>query len=172
MDVRQRQAAMSLSTFRTPVEQRYFEDYEEGSVHEFGYAAVEEEEIVSFARRYDPQVFHTDPAEAAKTAFGGLVASGWHTAGLAMRLIADHFISHVASLGSPGLDEVRWRKPVRPGDRLSIRVSVLEARRSRKKPDRGVVRSLVEVLNQDREVVMSWKAIGILLCRDAFPSGG
>ncbi len=161
---------MSLSTFKMPVEQRYFEDYEEGAVYEFGYEAVEEEEMIGFARRYDPQVFHTDPAEAAKTVFGGLVASGWYTAGLAMRLIVDHFISHVASLGSPGVDEVRWLKPVRPGDRLSIRVSVLEARRSRKKPDRGAIRCLIEVLNQDREVVMIWKGISILRCRDALPS--
>ena len=161
---------MTLSTFRTPVEQRYFEDYEEGAVYEFGEEAVEEEEMVSFARRYDPQVFHTDPAGAAKTTFGGLVASGWYTGALAMRMLVDHYISRVASLGSPGVDEVRWLKPVRPGDRLSVRVSVLEARRSRTKPDRGIVRSLVEVLNQDREVVMSWKGIAILRCRDASPS--
>ena len=127
-------------TFRTPVEKRYFEDYEEGSVHEFGSIAVEEEEIISFGRRYDPQVFHTDPVEATKTVFGGLVASGWHTAALAMRMIVDHYLSHVASLGSPGVDELRWLKPVRPGNRLSLRISIVETRRSRTKPDRGIVR--------------------------------
>ncbi|MGA3175358.1 MAG: MaoC family dehydratase [Syntrophorhabdales bacterium] len=161
---------MTRSTFRTSVEDRYFEDYEPGAVHEFGDIAVEEEEMISFARRYDPQAFHTDPHAAAKTVFGGLIASGWLTAALAMRLIVDHYISHVASLGSPGIDEVRWLKPVRPGDRLSVRISILQARRSRTKPDRGTVRALVEVTNQNREVVMSWKGISIIGCRDALPS--
>ena len=158
---------MTRSQFKTPVENRYFEDYEEGSVHEFGSITVEEEEIISFGRRYDPQVFHTDPVEAMKTAFGGLVASGLHTAALAMRLIVDHYLSHVASLGSPGVDELRWLKPVRPGDRLSLRVSIVETRRSHTRPDRGIVRSLVEAMNQDREVVMSWKGMNMVLCRNA-----
>ena len=149
----QEEVIMTRSQFRTPVEKRYFEDYEEGSVHEFGSIAVEEEEIVSFGRRYDPQVFHTDPVEATKTVFGGLVASGWHTAALAMRLIVDHYLSHVASLGSPGVDELRWLKPVRPGNKLSLRISIVETRRSRTKPDRGIVCSLVEAMNQDHEVV-------------------
>jgi acyl dehydratase len=153
-------------TFRTPIEKRYFEDYEEGSVHEFGCATVEAEEIVDFGKRYDPQVFHTDPVEATKTFFGGLVASGWLTAALTMRLIVDHYLSHVASLGSPGVDELRWLKPVRPGNRLSVRISILEARRSRTKPDRGIVRSFVETLNQDHEVVMSWKGMNMLQCRN------
>ena len=158
---------MTASRFRAPVERRYFEDYEEGSVHEFGSIAVEEEEIINFAKRYDPQVFHTDPVEATKTVFGGLVASGWHTAALAMRLIVDHYLSHVASLGSPGVDDLRWLKPVRPGSRLSLRVTIVETRRSRKKPDRGIVRSFVETMNQDHEVVMSWKGTNMLQCRDA-----
>lgn len=109
--------------------------------------------------------------EATKTVFGGLVASGWHTAALAMRLIVDHYLSHVASLGSPGVDELRWLKPVRPGNRLSLRVSIVETRRSRTRPDRGIVRSLVEVINQDHEVVMSSKGMNMLQCRDASPSG-
>lgn len=83
-----------------------------------------------------------------------------------MRLIVDHYVSRVASLGSPGIDEVRWLKPVRPGDKLSVRISILEARRSRTKPDRGTVRGLVEVINQNREVVMSWKGMSIIRCRD------
>jgi acyl dehydratase len=142
-----------------------FEDYVPGSVHTFGTMPVTEEEIIEFARRYDPQVFHTDPVAARKTAYGGLVASGWHTAAMAMRLIVDHYLSSVAGAGSPGVDELRWLKPVRPGDTLSARVTVLEARRSESKPDRGVVRSLVEVLNQDMAVVMSFKGVNILLCR-------
>ena len=143
-----------------------FEDYVPGSVRTFGTILVTEEEIIGFARRYDPQIFHTDPSAARKTIYGGLVASGWHTAAMVMRLIVEHYLSRAASVGSPGVDELRWLKPVLPGDKLSVRVSVLEARRSESKPDRGIVRSLVEVLNQDMAVVMSFKGVNILLCRD------
>ena len=156
---------MRKSTFHVPVENRYFEDYLVGSVHEFGSIAVKQDEVIAFAKRFDPQVFHTDPESAKKTIFNGLIASGWHTAGLMMRLFADHFLSKVASLGSPGVDELRWNKPVRPGDELSVRVSVLEARRSRSKPDRGIVHSFIEVMNQNRDVVMSMKAVNIFFCR-------
>jgi acyl dehydratase len=144
-----------------------FEDFVPGSVRTFGTVLVKEQEIIEFARRYDPQVFHTDPVAARKTPYGGLVASGWHTAAMAMRLIVEHHLSHVVSVGSPGVDEVRWLKPVRPGDELSVRVTVLEARRSESKSDRGVVRALMEVLNQDGAVVMSFKGVTILLCRDS-----
>jgi acyl dehydratase len=152
-------------TFKTPVEDRYFEDYVPGSVHEFGGVAVEKSEMIDFARRFDPQPFHTDPAAAGKSNFGGLIASGWYTASLTMRLLVDHYISHVASLGSPGVDELRWLKPVRPGDTLSLRVTLLEAQRSRSKPDQGFIRALTEVLNQDREVVMTMKSGGFIRCR-------
>jgi acyl dehydratase len=144
-----------------------FEDFVPGSVRTFGKVLVKEQEIIEFARRYDPQVFHTDPVAARKTPYGGLVASGWHTASMAMRLIVDHRVSPLPSAGSPGLDELRWLRPVRPGDELSLRVTVLKARRSESKPDRGVVRSLVEVLNQDEVVVMSYKVVSLLLCRDS-----
>ncbi len=160
---------MSNSTFTVPSERRYFEDYVPGSVHEFGPIAVEQDEVIAFARRFDPQVFHTDPELAKNTIYGGLIASGWHTAGLMMRLFADHFLSKVASLGSPGVDELRWKLPVRPGDELSIRVTVLETKRSRSKPDRGMVRSFIEVINQNREVVMSMKAVTLALCRQGHP---
>jgi acyl dehydratase len=143
-----------------------FEDFEPGSVRTSGTVLVTEEEIIEFARRYDPQVFHIDPVAARSTLYGGLVASGWHTAAMAMRLIVENYLSRVASVGSPGVDEVRWLKPVRPGDVLSVRVTVLEARRSESKPDRGLVRSLVEVLNQDMAVVMSFKGVNIVLCRN------
>ncbi len=158
---------MRTSTFTVPVENRYFEDYIADSVHEFGSISVEETEVISFAQRFDPQVFHIDPEAAKRTVFGGLIASGWHTAGLMMRLYADHYLSKVASLASPGVDELRWTKPVRPGDELSIRVTVLETNRSRSKPDRGIVRSFIEVVNQNREVVLSMKVVNILLCRQA-----
>ena len=165
-------SAMAASEFKTPIETRYFEDYELGSVYEFGEITAEQDEMIAFANRYDPQVFHNDPAGAAKTPFGGLIASGWLTASLAMRLIVEHYLSHAASLGSPGVDKVRWLKPVRPGDKLSVRATILEARRSRTKPDRGSIRALVEVLNQHRETVMTWKGINILRCRDAAPPEG
>ncbi len=152
--------------FTRPVEDRYFEDYVTGSVHEFGRIAVDERDVIEFARRYDPQPFHADPEAARRSLFGGLIASGWHTAGLMMRLVVEHYLSHVASLASPGVDELRWTQPVRPGDTLSVRATVLEARRSRSKPDRGIVYTLFEVLNQRREVVMSVKAMNMLKARE------
>jgi acyl dehydratase len=151
--------------FAVPVNQRYFEDYVEGSTFEYGEISLTADEIMEFARRFDPQPIHVDPEAAARGPFSGLIASGWHTAGVMMRLLADHFISHVASMASPGVDEIRWFIPVRPGDTLSIRVTVLETRRSRSKPDRGIVRSLVEVLNQNKEVVMSLKPVSMVKCR-------
>jgi acyl dehydratase len=156
---------MNKPTLDVPAEKRFFEDYLVGSVHEFGSIAVEQDEVIAFAKRFDPQVFHTDPESAKNTIFNGLIASGWHTAGLMMRLFADHFLPKVASLGSPGVDELRWNKPVRPGDELSVRVTVLETRRSRTKPDRGIVHSFIEVMNQNRDVVMSMKAVNIFFCR-------
>jgi acyl dehydratase len=152
-------------TFATPIDQRFFEDYIPGAVYEFGSISVEEAEIISFAKRFDPQPFHTDPEAAAKSMYGGLIASGWHTASLMMRLVVDHYLSHVASLGSPGVDELRWLNPVKPGDTLSIRVTVTETRRSRSKPDRGVLHSFCESLNQHGQVVMTMKAINLLACR-------
>ena len=157
---------MNGSSFTTPIDNRFFEDYQIGSVHEFGSLIISQEEIISFARLFDPQVFHLDPESAKQTMYGGLIASGWHTSSLMMRLFVDHYLSHNASLGSPGVDELRWYKPVRPGDELSIRVTVTQARRSRSKPDRGVLHSFVEVLNQNDEVVGSMKALNLLLCRN------
>jgi acyl dehydratase len=156
---------MSQSNFSAPVDDRYFEDYLPGFEQVYGSVAVTEAEVLEFGRRFDPQDMHTDPHKAARGPFAGLIASGWHTAALLMRLYATHYLSHVASLASPGLDELRWHKPVRPGDELSIRVRVLEAHRSRTKPDRGMVRTQVEVLNQSGEVVMSLKAMNMLTCR-------
>ena len=153
-------------SFSVPIDARYLEDYIPGSVYEFGSIPVKEEEVIEFARRFDPQVFHVDPVAARDTVFGGLITSGWHTAALAMRLLVDNFISSVACMGSPGTDRVRWIKPVRPGDILSLRVTVLESRRLRSKPDRGIVRALVEVLNQHGELVMTRVALSIMRSRD------
>jgi len=148
--------------FSRPIDDRYFEDYVEGDVHTFGSVVVEADEIVAFAQRFDPQLFHVDPQGAKQTVFGGLIASGWHTAALMMRLYVEHYLTHVASFASPGLDELRWTKPVRPGDRLSVRVTVVKATPSKSKPDRGVVTSFIEVLNQADEVVMTQKAVNII----------
>ena len=144
---------------------RYFEDYPVGAVFEAGATPVTAEAIIEFARRYDPQAMHTDPAAAAQGAFGGLIASGWHTTALMMRMFADNFLSPASSIASPGIDELRWLLPVRPGDELSLRVTILDARRSRTKPEQGIVRSHVEVLNQRREVVMSLKPTSFIRTR-------
>ena len=157
---------MATTDIAVPIGERYFEDYVPGTVLEYGSIALSEDEILEFARRFDPQYIHTDPRAAAAGPFGGLIASGWHTAGVMMRLFVDHYLSHVASMASPGIDELRWQLPVRPGDSLSIRVTILEANRSRSKPDRGMVRSFIEALNQNGEVVMSLKAMNILRCRN------
>ena len=138
---------------------RYFEDYHVGMVDEFGAVAVTAEEIVEFARRYDPQAMHVDAAA------NDLIASGWHTAAMVMRLFVEHYLSKVATLPSPGIDELRWLHPVRPGDTLRVRVTVVETKRSRSKPDRGLVRSLVEVLNQSDQVVMSHRPMNLMRCR-------
>ncbi len=153
---------MALNGFRVPANQRFFEDYEAGRVYEFGTITVREQDIVDFARQFDPQDFHVDPVKAARHAFGGIVASGWHTVSLAMRLYVDHYLSQVASLGSPGVDEVRWPNPLRPGDTLRIRVTILETRPSRSKPDRGMVRAHVEAINQKDEPVLSMIVISLL----------
>jgi acyl dehydratase len=153
-----------------PSQDRWFEDFVAGDVYEFGGIAVSEAEIIDFARRFDPQPMHLDPQAAARGEFAGLIASGWHTAGLMMRLFVDHFLPVDASLASPGLDELRWTRPVRPGDMLRLRVTVLAATRSRSRPDRGMLRSFIEVLNQGGEVVMSLKPMNLLRCRHPLPS--
>jgi acyl dehydratase len=152
-------------TFSRPIADRYFEDYVEGDVHILGTIAVEADEMIDFAKRFDPQAMHTDPEAAKQTPFGGIIASGWYTACLMMRLYVEHYLTHVASLASPGLDEVRFLKPVRPGDTLSVRVTVLKAASSKSKPDRGAVTSFVEVINQADEMVMTLKCINIIARR-------
>jgi acyl dehydratase len=154
-----------------PYRQRYFEDYAVGEVAEFGDHPVTEHEIVEFARRYDPQPFHVDTEAAKASVFGGLIASGWMTASCAMRMLVDHFISPLSSMGSPGVDELRWLQPVRPGDRLRMRVTTLESRRSQSKPDRGMLRFRWEVLRTDGAVVMTMTGWGMYEAR-ALPAAG
>lgn len=143
-----------------PADQRYLEHYQVGSVYRFGPIGVTEAEIISFAKKYDPQPFHTDPSHVGP--YDGLIASGWLTAALAMRLYVDHFLTSVASLASPGIDDLRWLRPVRPGDELYVRIEIVEARPSRSKPDRGIVKSLVEAFNQSNELVMSLQPISLI----------
>jgi len=152
--------------FTVPRENRYFEDYVVDTVHEFGSIAVTEEEMIAFALRYDPQVFHIDPIAAKNTYFGGLIASGWHTSSLMGRLFVENVVSGVASLGSPGGSELRWIKPVRPEDVLSIRVTIREAKRSQSKPDRGVIVFYIEMMNQSRETVVTMQFVHMCLCRE------
>ena len=153
------------------VSERYFEDYAVGTTAEHGPVRVEEAEVIDFGRRYDPQPFHVDPAAAADGPFGGLIASGWHTCALMMRLLVAHYLSEASSLGSPGIDELKWIRPVRPGDDLRIRTTVEQARVSRSKPDRGIVKTRVEALNQDGEVVLSLLANNLVLTRPAAAGG-
>ena len=141
---------------------RYLEDFKPGEVAELGSHTITKDEIIAFARQFDPQTFHLDEEAARQTIFGGLIASGWHTGSLVMRLFCDGVIKDTASLGSPGVDEMRWIKPVRPGDTLSLRMTVTECVPSRSKPDRGIVRSLLELRNQHGEVAVSIKGMNLV----------
>ena len=147
------------------VGQRYLEDYPPGAVALYGPIVVDEAEVVDFARRYDPQPFHIDHAAAAKSPFGGLIASGWHTSAMMMRVLVDRFFSPVAGLGSPGIDELRWTAPVRPGDRLYVKVTVIDARHSASKPDRGLLRLETQVLKEDGTPAMTMKAMSFVKVR-------
>ena len=157
---------LSEDDFAAGIADRYFEDYVVGAVYEYGYASVTEAEIIAFAERFDPQPIHVDTQFAASGPFGGLIASGWHTAAIAMRLVVDHYVSKVASLASPGVDELRWPTPVRPGDSLRLRTTILETRRSRSKPDRGLIRTRAELLNQHDQTALSLVAMNLLLLRN------
>lgn len=138
-----------------PAPDRWFEDFNLGDVFEFGDNLMTEADILEYARKYDPQPFHVDPEAAKASIFGGLIASGWQTCAVVMRMMVDDFVPQNASMGSPGVDELRWLKPVRPGDRLRVRLTVVESLPSRSKPDRGVVKAFTETLNQDGDVVMT-----------------
>jgi len=149
-----------------PESGRYFEDYTVGVKQEVGSVSISEADIIEFANKYDPQDFHTDPVKAATGPFGGLIASGWHTISVVMRLLVDRYLDSASSLGSPGIDELRWMAPVRPGDVLTVRAEVVNARRSSSKPDRGLIHTNVEVSNQDGVMVMTMKAINLVSCRE------
>ena len=139
----------------------YWEDFYPGQVFETGGRSLSKEEIIEFGKKYDPQPFHTDPGQAQQSYFGGLIASGWQTASLCMRMMSDLYLLEAASLGSPGVDELRWVKPVYPGDTLHLKATVLETRASASRPDMGTVRSRSEVYNQHGELVMHMSGVGM-----------
>src|SRR5688500_4050100 len=141
----------------------YFEDIQVGHVTDFGSYQVTREEVIDFARKYDPQPFHLSDEAAAKTHFGRLAASGWHTCAMTMAVIARHVVEdEQAGLGSPGVDELRWLKPVYPGDTLHVSGEIIETRPSRSKPDIGSFRSRTTVTNQDGVAVLTFTSIVLM----------
>jgi acyl dehydratase len=152
---------------RTP--RYYWEDFVVGSVREFGAMPVTREAVLAFAREFDPQPFHLDDAAAAQSLFGKLAASGWHTCAMAMRMMCDEYVLDSASLGSPGIDNLRWLKPVFPGDTLSMRLTILAARPMNSRPGVGLVQSRWELFNQQREAVLSMEGWGMYRMKKAAP---
>jgi acyl dehydratase len=139
----------------------YWEDFHVGDTSPMGEVVIDRDEVIEFASRYDPQPFHIDEEAAKQSMYSGLIASGWHTVSLVMRMMVDSYLRHSASLGSPGVDNVRWLKPVRPGDRIRAQRLVLESRASASRPNMGVVKTRWEVYNQDDELVMTMEGYGM-----------
>ncbi|GIL41203.1 MaoC family dehydratase [Roseiterribacter gracilis] len=137
---------------------KYFEDFPAGATFDCGSFSFTEDQILTFATAYDPQRFHVDKDAAKDTIYGGLIASGWHTASQAMRQVVDHLFGEAAAMGSPGLTELSWKKPVRAGDHLRVRLSIENARKLASKPNLGITNQLIEVLNDEDEVVLQWRA--------------
>ena len=150
----------------------YYEDIEVGAVRRFGSKTVVREEVIDFASKYDPQPFHLDDEAAAQTYFGRLSASGWHTGSMAMRMMVDNMKEHEqAGLGSPGIEDLRWLKPVYPGDTLCCESKVLEKRRSQSRPEMGLFKSQLTVFNQHDEPVMTMRSTGLIRVRDGTGTG-
>ena len=148
-------------------EHKYFwEDIKTGERENIGSVVVDKDEVIEFATRYDPQPFHIDEQAAKRSIYGSLIASGWHTCAMVMRLMCDAYLLESASLGSPGLENVRWLKPVRPGDTLTAYRTTLETRVSSSRPDRGIVKTLWEVENQKGELVLTMSGINFFLKRE------
>lgn len=145
----------------------HFEDIDIGSKQSFGDYEVTREEVTAFAAKYDPQPFHLDDEAAAATHFGRLSASGWHTCAMTMRMLVDNMSTvEQAGLGSPGVDELKWKRPVYPGDRLRCETEVIEKRRSRSRPEMGLFKSRISVFNQDDAVVLEMVSNGLIRVRD------
>lgn len=145
----------------------YFEDFKVGQPIDLGSCVVSEEEIVRFAEQFDPQPFHIDPAAAAQSIYGGIIASGWHTCSLMMRQVVKGVFGEAAGLGSPGIDQIRWIRPLRGGDSLHVVMTVLEVRPSGSKPDRGVIKMLWEASNQHGEAIATVRSLGMFQRRPA-----
>ena len=146
---------------------RFFEDFPVGEVVEFGGRTVTEDEIVAFAKDWDPQPFHVDAQAAKDSQFGELIASGWHTGCLLMRMMCDAYLLDSASEGAPGIDEIRWVKPVRPGDRLRARRATLSARVSNSRPQIGIVEFAYELMNQNGETALTMRGSSFMRRREA-----
>ena len=144
----------------------YWEDFKVGETAPMGEKLVDRDEVIAFARAYDPQPFHIDEQAARQSMFGGLIASGWHTCAMVMRMMVDSYLGDSASLGSPGVDNVRWLKPVRPGDTIRATRTVLETRASQSRPEIGLMKSRWEVHNQRGELVMSMEGTGLFQRRN------
>lgn len=145
----------------------YYEDLDVGAKSAFGHYAVTREEVMDFAGKYDPQPFHLDDAAAAKTHFGKLSASGWHTCAMTMSMLVKEWSEHrVASLGSPGIDELRWLRPVYPGDTLRVENELVEKRRSASRPEMGLTKARTTVFNQKDEPVMTMISNGLVQVRN------
>ncbi|MCU0447607.1 MAG: MaoC family dehydratase [Microscillaceae bacterium] len=140
----------------------FFEDFSAGQIFELGNYTVIRDEVLEFAQKYDPQPFHLDDEAARQSLFGSLAASGWHTAAMYMRMYVDGLLSKSASLGSPGVDELRWLKPVYPNDTLTAKYRVTETRTSEKRPQVGIVAGECEMYNQKNELVMTFKGVGFM----------
>jgi acyl dehydratase len=139
----------------------FWEDFQIGQVHQLGTHLITTEEIVEFGRRFDPQPFHVDPRRAERLAFHGLIASGWHSASIWMRLYWDSILSRAASLGSPGVEDLEWLAPVRPGDELRGSLEIISARTSKSRPDRGLVQIKAELTDQQEVVKLRMTAWGL-----------
>jgi len=146
---------------------QFFEDIEPGAHHSVGSYTITKEEIVEFAEKYDPQPFHLDEEAASDSIYGGLIASGWQTIAICMRMLVDELVSDQASMGARGANELRWIRPVRPGDTLSLTTEVLETRPSERNPEVGEVDTEIIAYNQDDEPVVRWIALGLVARRDA-----
>jgi acyl dehydratase len=146
---------------------KYLEDFPVGVRRRLGSKLVDEDEVIRFATEFDPQPFHIDKEAAAQSFYGGVIASGWHTCSMTMRIMVDNYLIDAASLGSPGIDELRWLRPVRPGDTLTVYSTVQEMVPSKSKPDRGVLTTLSEVENQAGEVVMTMRGKSMMKKRPA-----
>ncbi len=147
---------------------KYLEDFPVGVRRRLGSKLVDEDEVIRFATEFDPQPFHVDKEAAAQSFYGGVIASGWHTCSMTMRIMVDNYLIDAAALGSPGIDELRWLRPVRPGDTLTVYSTVQEMVPSKSKPDRGVLTTLSEVENQTGEIVMTMRGKTMMKKR---PSG-